>query len=187
MNQFTYTHISTLFKTLFPYSHYRILSSLCYIIGSWQLSILYIVMCICQLKSPSLCLCSHILPGKHKLNSFVLIKVTQFSLLAWECSLFSCCVQRLVVKFMQWALFQSTLHIGSFDTHPRIGAHPQGGIYQPLWCHGLICLDLGSFFILDTFSFWYFWHQIWILNWTWGLLSHFLFCLSPEVHFPMHL
>ena len=55
-------HISTLFQILFPN---RLLQSteqsyLCYTVGSYQLSILYIVVCICQHQSPDLSL--HLFP-----------------------------------------------------------------------------------------------------------------------------
>ena len=48
-------HISTLFQILFPYRSLQSIeqSSLCYTIGSHQLSILYIVVYICQSKSPN--------------------------------------------------------------------------------------------------------------------------------------
>ena len=35
-------------------------------------------MCTCQFKSPSLCLCSHILPGNHKLNCICFNKSNSF-------------------------------------------------------------------------------------------------------------
>ena len=48
--------ISTLFKILFPYRSLQSIekSSLCYTVGPYQLSILYIVVCICQSQSPNL-------------------------------------------------------------------------------------------------------------------------------------
>ena len=48
-------HISTLFQILFPYRSLQSteLSSLCYTVGSYQLSILYKVVCICQSQSPN--------------------------------------------------------------------------------------------------------------------------------------
>ena len=53
-----HTYISILFQILFPH---RLLqnteqSSLCYIVGPCWLSILYIVVCICQSQTPSLSL-----------------------------------------------------------------------------------------------------------------------------------
>ena len=49
-------HISTLFQILFPYRSLQSIeqSSLCYTVGPHQLSILYIVVCICQSQSPNL-------------------------------------------------------------------------------------------------------------------------------------
>ena len=51
-------HISTLFQILFPYRPLQSTeqSSLCYTVGPYQLSILHIVVCICQSQSPTLSL-----------------------------------------------------------------------------------------------------------------------------------
>ena len=57
-----YIHISILFQILFPY---RLLPSniiLCYTVGPYYLSILYIAMCISQSQSPNLSLLPHISP-----------------------------------------------------------------------------------------------------------------------------
>ena len=60
-------HISTLFQMLFPYRPLQSIeqSSLCYTVGPYQISILYIVMSICQSQPfnlslplfPSVCVC----------------------------------------------------------------------------------------------------------------------------------
>ena len=77
-------HISTLFQILFPYRPLQSTeqSSLCYTVGPYQLSILYIVVCICQSQSPNLSLCPF-LPGNHKFvfytcNSTSAVQITSF-------------------------------------------------------------------------------------------------------------
>ena len=49
-------HISTLFQILFPYRSLESIeqSFLCYTVGPYLLSILYIIVCICQSRSPNL-------------------------------------------------------------------------------------------------------------------------------------
>ena len=51
-------HVSTLFQIIFLYSPLQNIDkiSLCYIVGTYQLSILYIVVCICQFLSTNLSL-----------------------------------------------------------------------------------------------------------------------------------
>ena len=60
-------HMSTLFQIIFQYRSLQSIeqSSLCYTVDSYQLFILYIVVCICQSQSPNLCL-PHFPVGNHK-------------------------------------------------------------------------------------------------------------------------
>ena len=53
-----HTHISTLFQILFPCRSLQSIeqSFLCYTVGSYELSILYIVVYVCQSQSPDLSL-----------------------------------------------------------------------------------------------------------------------------------
>ena len=62
-----HTYISTLFQILFPYRPLQSIeqSSLCYTVGPYQLSILYLVVCICQSQSPNLSL-PPLPPSNHK-------------------------------------------------------------------------------------------------------------------------
>ena len=45
---YSYTYTHSLLRLFSQVGHYRVLSSLCYIAGSCQLSVLYVVVCICQ-------------------------------------------------------------------------------------------------------------------------------------------
>ena len=75
-------HISTLFQILFPYRLLQSIeqSSLCYTVGPYQLSILYIVVCMCQSQSSNL---SYPPPGNHKFifyicNSIFVLQISSF-------------------------------------------------------------------------------------------------------------
>ena len=64
-------HISTLFQILFPSRSLQSIeqSSLCYTVGSYWLSILHIVVCLCQSQSPSLS--PSFPPGNHKFVFYI--------------------------------------------------------------------------------------------------------------------
>ena len=57
-------HISTLFQILFPYGSLQSTeqSSLCYTSSSYQLSVIYICVCICKSQSPNLFPLSPVVP-----------------------------------------------------------------------------------------------------------------------------
>ena len=57
-------HVSVLFQILFPFGFLQ--SSLCYIVGPYRLSNLYIATCICQTQTLSLSLPTILPPGNHK-------------------------------------------------------------------------------------------------------------------------
>ena len=69
MNIYTYICIYTFFKKIFfsTVVYHIEYSSLCYTVGHCCLSILYIIVCICESQPPNPSLpISHMPPGNHK-------------------------------------------------------------------------------------------------------------------------
>ena len=72
VNHYTYTYVHC-FRFCPRIGHYRVLSrvsSLCYTVGSYYISVLCIVVCICQSRYPNVSLHPHLSPlGNHTLGS----------------------------------------------------------------------------------------------------------------------
>ena len=82
-------HISTLFQILFPYGSLQSIeqSSLCSTAGLYQLTILYIVVCICQSQPPNLSFPLPFPAGNHKFVFYICESVS-FLLYSVVCCIF---------------------------------------------------------------------------------------------------